>query len=147
MRAAAWLIALSSLGCAVDETVAPAGTSAVLELELRDQATISILPAPDARAATFIVAPSASHGVLPSRMQAQGSIEPIPEAQATLYMARFVGEPIANGPCGDEPIAIALSLHRPGESDTVAGGLSAYCGEHWHGRPVRVLRLFGMLPR
>jgi len=92
---------------------------------------------------------SQGFGVAPaeSALSGSGRIESITEAGATLYTARLSAPAQPAGPCGAQPVSLALSLHRQGANATVHGGLTAYCGaEQWHGVPPRVLRLAGELP-
>jgi hypothetical protein len=81
-------------------------------------------------------------------LSAPGRVEAFPEADATLYTARFGAPADPAGPCGDRPVSLALSLHRAGGNDHLGGALTAYCGEGaWHGTPARVLRLAGDIAR
>ena len=95
------------------------------------------------------VTSAAGFGLMPEgqALTADGFVERIPETGDTLYTARLAGPANAEGPCGSEPVSLALSLHRPGNNATVLGGISAYCGDNtWYGVPARVLRLAGPLP-
>jgi hypothetical protein len=119
-----------------------------LELELRDAAPNTITRTTEGRA-TIDIEPSADFGLLGNQtLSTEGRIAALPEANSTLYTAKYAVGAQSDGPCGDEPISLALSLHRQGDNAFVVGGISAYCGAgQWHGVPVRVLRLAGELPR
>ncbi|HHH28246.1 MAG TPA: hypothetical protein ENK57_07870 [Polyangiaceae bacterium] len=138
-------------GCGSDTspnpTPAPAPLAGTLELELRDTAIVTVTPT-DGDRATIEIVPSADFGLLGSEaLTATGFVERYPEANSTMYTAKYEVAAQADGPCGSEPISVALALHRQGSNAIVIGGLSAYCGagKH-HGIPVRVLRLAGDLP-
>jgi len=149
------LVALAMLaaGCGDDATKPPPGNAKItgkLELELRETATVTIEPDPsDASGkAAITIEPSASYGLLGGgALRADGFVERYPEAGTTLYTAKLEAPAQSDGPCGEEPISLALALHRQGDNAIVVGGLSAYCGAGKHyGVPVRVLRLVGDLP-
>jgi hypothetical protein len=64
-----------------------------------------------------------------------------------MYTARFDAPADPTGPCGSDPISLALAVRRRGKDAHVGGALTAYCGKDvWHGVPARVLRLAGDLP-
>lgn len=145
------LLALPLAGCGSDTTPTPTPEPTVLtgtlDLELRDTATVSVTPT-EADRATIAITPSATYGLLGGDpLTATGFVERYPEANSTMYTAKYDVPAQSDGPCGSEPISVALALHRQGENAIVIGGLSAYCGagQH-HGVPVRVLRLAGDLP-
>ncbi len=138
---------LAACGSDTAPTPEPTAITGTLDLELRETATVTITPT-EADRATVEIVPSASYGLLgPDPLTATGFVEPYPEAHTTLYTAKFEVPAQSDGPCGSDPISVALALHRQGQNATVIGGLSAYCGagKH-HGVPVRVLRLAGDLP-
>lgn len=75
-------------------------------------------------------------------------VEPFPEAEASLYVAKLSAPTKPGGPCGARPISLALSLLRRGEEPRVSGALTAYCGDGtWTGKPARLLRLSGTLAK
>ena len=118
-----------------------------LSLELRDIATVTIERKGGDAIAVSVTA-SAGYDLLPAgeELLGNGYAEAFAEASATLYTAQLEAAAQAGGLCAGEPVSLALSLHRPGESDTVVGGISVYCGAGvWHGIPARVLRLSGEL--
>lgn len=131
----------------------PETTSVVtgeLQLEVRQTATLRMTLNPETpRACEIHLQASAAYGLLPTtEIHAQRCriLQP-DEAHFRLYSARFSAPASLGGPCGDQPISLALSLHREGSNQVVVGGISAYCGaDRWYGKPVRVLRLFGNLP-
>lgn len=152
MRPWAWAAALSatvSLSC-VDESLAPVDSvlRGTLTLEVRDSASIELVVPNDGSATSVKITLDQGFGVAPAGVELSGTgrAASFPEAHSTLYTARLSAPAQPAGPCGAEPISLALSLHRQGESSLVVGGLSAYCGaEAWHGNPRRVLRLSGEL--
>ncbi len=78
-----------------------------------------------------------------------GKLERFPEADVALFTAKFAGPPVAGGPCGAEPVSLALALHRRGTARRVSGSLTAYCGKNvWSGVPARnPLRLSTSAPK
>lgn len=135
-------------GCADEQDGFSSGLTGTLEIEIRDSATIEIARGRSSAESTVRLTLSEGYGLAPedSRLEAPGRIEAFPEAHATLYTARFSAPAQTDGPCGEQPVSLALSLHRQADSAMVLGGLSAYCGEQiWHGRPKRILRLSGEL--
>jgi hypothetical protein len=90
------------------------------------------------------------YGVLPAGAEFSGAgfVEAFPEAGVSLYTARFDAPADPSGPCGSEPVSLALSLHRRGDAPRTSGALAAYCGKGvWHGTPARMLRLAGDMKR
>jgi hypothetical protein len=120
-----------------------------LELEALEDVRVEITSAGDEHTAAvtmtrgFGVAPVDEAIVGPARIDA------LPEIGATIYGARLSVPAIADGPCGDEPLSLALALHRDQDSTFVAGGLTPYCGaDRWYGvPPIEPLRISGHLPR
>jgi hypothetical protein len=156
-----WLVVASMVVAAcggdTNKTSPPvsATLSGELSLELRDTAAVTVEPDPsDPTRATIIVTPSAHFGLLgeEAALQARGRIDALPEANSTLYSAKFeIPAQTGDAPCGSEPISLALTLHRQGQNAMVVGGLTAYCGAgRWFAppgeAPIRVLRLAGELP-
>jgi len=136
-------------GC-VDETLAPVDSTlrGSLALELRDSATVEIVVPGDGSVTTVKLTLDQGFGVAPAGqpLSGSGAVEAFAEAGSTLYTAKLSAPAQADGPCGDEPISLALSLHRQAENAILFGGISAYCGANrWHGNPRRVLRLSGEL--
>lgn len=78
-----------------------------------------------------------------------GTVERFPEADVTLFAAQLSSAPVASGPCGAEPVSLALALHRRGSARRVAGSLTPYCGSGvWSGVPARnPLRLSSSAPK
>lgn len=141
------MLLLALLGCDSDAPVATT-LQGTLQIEVLDTADVTIEPTTgDAMRVT--VTSAAGFGLVPEAtpLTADGLIEKIPETGDTLYTAKLDAPADANGPCGEEPVSLALSLHRQGNNPTVLGGISAYCGaDTWYGVPVRVLRMAGPLP-
>jgi hypothetical protein len=118
-----------------------------LELELRDKISVSMEQSGDTL--TITVTPSAGYGLMAPNvaLAGDGRLERFVEASSILYTARFSSPADPSGPCGNEPVSLALALHRQAGNDRVSGGLTAYCGaSQWHGTPKRVLRIAGSLP-
>jgi hypothetical protein len=125
----------------------PMTLAGTLDLEIRDQLEVVLVVRGQTLGAT--IEPSSGFGLLePGQpLSGNGRVEPFPEADSTLYTARFSAPARAGGPCGAEPVALALSLHRSGSGDVVAGSLTGYCGAQSYGTPARApLRLSGSLP-
>jgi hypothetical protein len=146
-----WLVLTAILGACSNEPEVvrePTKTlSATLDLEIRDRAEVVLETTGERLRAKLTL--TSGFGVAPAGelVSGDGFVEAFPEADATLYTARFSLPPAA-GPCGAEPVSLALSLHRSGKNTRVAGSLTAYCGaDRWHGVPARTpLRLSGTLP-
>ncbi|MBW2453485.1 MAG: hypothetical protein JRI68_03195 [Deltaproteobacteria bacterium] len=154
MRQRPWLWLLLALAAGCDGFTDPAGVvreplEGTLELELRDTVALTIEVADDGVTTAVTLIPSAGFGVLQpdTPLSAPGRIETFAETGTTLYVAKLSAAPVSSGPCGTEPISIALSLHRQGDNDVVTGGLAAYCGANqWYGVPAAMLRIAGTLP-
>ncbi len=121
--------------------------SGTLDLEIRDEATVNIVELADGIEVTLTL--SKGHTIVADgiTLKGRGRIDEYPEADATLYTARFDAPMFAEGTsaCGEQPVSLALSLHTDADNSVVAGGLTAYCGaKRWHGTPAREpLRLRG----
>ncbi len=145
-----WLaMALAGCGERAEITTPPGGAPlrGELSLEMRDSLGLEVAPAAG-DGARFAITPSAGFGLLEAgaTLRADGFVEPLPEASATLYRARFdIDATPSDGLCGGAPAALSLSLHRQGDNAAVAGGISVYCGADTSAPPARVLRLFGRL--
>jgi hypothetical protein len=129
-----------------DKQPDPVTLNGTLDLEIRDTLEVGLVVRGERLTATILA--SSPFGVLPAgeKLGGEGRVEAFPEADATLYTARFSAPARAGGPCGAEPVALALSLHRGGAGAFVAGSLTAYCGAQSHGTPARTpLRLSGSL--
>jgi len=144
------IAALALAGCYVDDPPAPPPPKRVmggdLSVDIRETAHVVLTVAgSDLKASVKL---SRGYGVAPAgALEGAGSVEAFPEAEMTLYTARFDAPADPGGPCGAEPVSLALSLHRRGDDAHVGGSLAAYCGQGvWHGVPARMLRLAGDLP-
>jgi hypothetical protein len=143
-------VAVALLACTSERLAPIPGESvlgATLALELRDSAELTVAVGEDGRA-RFALVPSAGYGFFHpgAALTADGLVEPFPEADATLYVARFAAPAQPAGPCGSAAVSAALSLHRRAAGSFVAGGLAVYCGAaRWHGTPARILRLEGSI--
>jgi hypothetical protein len=144
------LAALALTGCYADDPPpAPLPkrvTSGDLSVDIRETAHLKLTTQGTDLKATVTL--TKGFGVAPvSEIDGAGSVEAFPEAEMTLYTARFDAPADPSGPCGAQPVSLALSLHRRGKDAHVGGSLAAYCGQGvWHGVPVRMLRLAGDLP-
>jgi hypothetical protein len=130
------------------EKEAPGPIEGTLQIEVLDTVDVRIEPAVGDAMQVTVTAPI-GFGLMPegTPLTADGFSEPIPETGDTLYTAKIAAPATPGGPCGDQPVSLALSLHRQGQNATVLGGISAYCGaDTWYGVPARVLRIAGPLP-
>jgi hypothetical protein len=138
------------LACGEDEQKdAPVTTlGGTLDLELRDQSNLELGLRGELLSATLTL--TKGFGVAPAGepIRGEGRIEAFPEAESKLAAAKFSLPAQAAGPCGAQPVSLALALHRGGDNAYVAGSLTPYCGAQiWHGTPARTpLRLSGLLP-
>ena len=128
----------------------PAPYQGTLDVDIRNKVDVTLQPGADGT--SFTVSLSFKDGSFLLFDQAQplkatGRIEPFPEASIVLYTAHFSSAAIPAGPCGMQPISLALALSRRDNNDRIGGALTAYCGaDTWYGVPARVLRLMGKLP-
>ncbi|MEZ4222981.1 MAG: hypothetical protein R3B13_18705 [Polyangiaceae bacterium] len=152
MRLAARLFAAAALltpACGDGESDRASGTRTAgsLDLDIRDHADITLALEGDTVSLTLRV--SKGFGVLPAGTEVRGAgrVEHFPEAELTLYTAKIALPSTASGPCGEEPVSVALSLYRRGSSERVGGALTPYCGKDtWFGTPARApLRITGRL--
>ena len=80
-------------------------------------------------------------------LTATGRIDRFPESPGwELYSARFAAAPaVPTGPCGAQPVSLAVSLARRDGNARVAGSVTAYCGaDQYAGIPARVFRVTGL---
>lgn len=158
-RGAIWvgaaLVALLSAGCGDEETNTPAPAakrtelSGALAVDIRGTADVKVIVSDDKSAEVSVTLDDASAaGFAPAgqALTATGRVEAFAEADSELVVAKFSAPADASGPCKDEPVSLALSLHRRGKAARTAGSLTAYCGkDRWHGVPARIFRLSGEL--
>ncbi len=120
-----------------------------LELEALEDVHVEFTRTGDELTATVTV--TRGFGVVPvdEAIVGPARIDELPEIDATIYGARLGVPAIADGPCGDEPLSLALALHHDHDATFVAGGLTAYCGaDRWYGvPPIEPLRISGHLAR
>lgn len=141
----------TSAGSADSTTTGPE-PEIVLELDLELEATedvhVEITRIGDEHSATVTL--SRGYGVAPDGDAVAGParIDALPEAGATIYVARLAGPAVPDGRCGNEPVSLGLALHHDGDGNFVAGGLTAYCGaDVWYGvPPIEPLRISGRMP-
>jgi hypothetical protein len=138
-------LCLGLFGCSTsnDEPAPDETLRLSLDAEIRDHADVTI--SRRAESTTVTLKLSQGWGVLPAStlLRGKGRAESFPEAAVTLYTARFALDPVTDGPCGTEPVSLALALHRRGTAERVSGSLTPYCGkDKWAGVPARTpLRL------
>ncbi len=149
------LAAITSLACGPSATdtdshpteKAPSYTGK-LDLEIRGAADITLTATTKTETKITILATGAAAPHLlddGTKLEGSGRIEPFPEAGLELYVAKLTLPADAEGPCGTDPRAVALSLSRRGTSPRFAGALTIYCGTSHSGIPARVFRLSGTL--
>ena len=117
----------------VDETL-----TLGLDVDIRNHADVRLVRRGDVLDVGLTL--DASFGILPegNELSGKGRVERFPEADLRLYTARFALAPASSGPCGSEPMSLALALQRRGEDSRFSGSLTAYCGKDtWAGVPAR----------
>ena len=118
-----------------------------LDLEIRHDAVVHIADGADGIEVTITL--SQGHGLVAdgATLRGAGRIDRYPEADATLYTARFSAPAISGegAECDREPVSLALSLHTDADNAVVEGALTPYCGaDRSYGIPAREpLRLRG----
>jgi hypothetical protein len=116
-----------------------------LDLDIRSQAHVALTVSGFHVTAALTL--SKGFGVVTAPLAGEGHVERFAEADLTLYTAQLDAPADPSGPCGAQPVSLALSLRRRGTDAHVGGSLTAYCGAAtWHGTPARLLRLAGDLP-
>jgi hypothetical protein len=119
-----------------------------LDVDIRDTADVAITTRADTLTATLTI--SNDWGVLPKgeAISGKGRVERFPEADVTLYTALIDVSAQSGGPCGSDPLTLALALERSGAGGYVVGSLTPYCGKNTDsGNYARnPLRLSGQLP-
>ena len=145
------VVALGVVACSDGEESMPQQKpkvlSGTLDVDIRNSAEVQLSLRGDAVEATLKI--DASWGVLPAgeSISGKGRVEHFPAAGITLYTALFAVSAVTDGPCGSEPLTLALALERDGENPYVVGSLTPYCGKDTDsGLPARnPLRLAGQL--
>jgi hypothetical protein len=149
--AALILLLISVSACWTDDAppAPPAKPGAVtlrgdLDVDIREKAQVKLVTQDGDLDASISL--TKSFGVVGGALHGKGHVEAFPEADSTLYTAHIDAPADPSGPCADQPISLALSLHRRGAGTHVGGSLTAYCGRGvWHGVPARLLRFAGDL--
>ena len=146
--------ALLAAGCA-DEPVAPPaagepvilGWSGDLDAEIKAVAHVSLRRDGGALHVELGFAQLETKQLFDASVSftADGRVVSLPETGSELFTATFSAAPSPPGPCGAEPVALALSLHRRAPNHRFGGSLAAYCGAEARGVPVRIFRLSGSL--
>jgi hypothetical protein len=156
MKTHALLMVLGVLalgGCYADEPL-PSGpktpTKTVLtgdlDTDIREKTHVELtITGNDVEASITLMS---GYGVAPTTaLTGAGHVESFREADMVMYTARFAAPGDPSGPCGADPVSLALAVRRRAKDAHVGGALTAYCGKDvWHGVPARVLRLAGDLP-
>jgi hypothetical protein len=141
-------------GCGADDATPVSQDTryrGTLDADIRGTAITSIIVHPGGAADISIQLDTAT---MPELVDASaplvftaGKVEPFLENGSVLYTGKLSRPAVAGGPCGSQPVSLALSLHRRGAEARVGGSLTAYCGEaRFFGVPARILRLTGQLP-
>ncbi|MFT3770566.1 MAG: hypothetical protein QM820_34500 [Minicystis sp.] len=145
------LAALALVGCYADDPLPPPPEKTVitgdLDVDIREKAHVELTTV--GTDVTVSVSLTKGYGIAPAASEIKGTarVEAFPEADLTLYTARLDAPADPSGPCGMNPVSLALSLHRRGKDAHVGGSLTAYCGAGVsHGTPARLLRLAGDMP-
>jgi hypothetical protein len=146
-------LAASLAGCGDDPVVSPlTGQSGIyvgtMAVDVRGKAVIRVEPRGGERIqVTLRFEEVNTLGLFdPATMiDIEGRRELFPETGAELFTAKIALPAYAAGPCGGEPVAAALSLHRARGNVRFAGSLTAYCGDRFFGVPAGMLRLTGDL--
>jgi hypothetical protein len=139
-------------GCPANTTPNPAPKAMIgtLSVELRQTVDVSFTPRIGQDGLDAVLAfGDGDFDVFDAHTTLRGSVtvESFPEAQLSLYVATFSAPARAGGPCGDQPMTLALSLERRQSNARVGGGLTVYCGaSKASGVPARILRMSGDLP-
>ncbi len=146
------LLALLAVACSSNEEESKKPVAVVLngtlDVDIRDSAEVKLTTRGDALSVSLTL--SNDWGVLPKSepIEGKGRVEHFPEADVTLYTALIDVSPQSGGPCGGDPITLALALERSGTGGYVVGSLTPYCGNGTDsGNYARnPLRLAGQLP-
>lgn len=119
-----------------------------LELEITEDVRVVFTRGGDVLTAE--VRPTRGYGLAADGASLSGParIDALPEAGVDLYAATIAGPAVADGPCGAQPVSLALALVHDHDADVIAGGLTGYCGaDRWFGVPVvEPLRISGRVP-
>jgi hypothetical protein len=112
-----------------------------ISVEVLDRGTVSLPPDGGA-----VVVDLAGHGygIVDASAPLRGAAKhrSLADANVDVWSAVLTTPPLTGGRCGDAPVSLALSLVRRGsQGATLAGSLTAYCGDTPAGRPLRVLRI------
>ena len=147
--AAAALLALSP-ACSNDEVNEnqPRGEAYTMcfDLDIEDHGTLLLEITDDELEATLTVEEGNDLVAGGVPMEGTGKHYTFPEVRNLLYTAHFQGAPVPGGPCGDDPVSLAMSLSAKDFNPHLVGGLTAYCGEEtYRGKPARIMRIAGDL--
>lgn len=144
-----FLSCLLLAGCGEAEVVSAKVETHELDVDIREHATLRLERRGESLKVRLTL--SRGFGVLAdgSTLSGSGRLERFPEAEVELVTAELAGPAQSGGPCGDQPVSLALSLHRRGAAPRLSGSLTPYCGKDvWSGIPARnPLRLSTTLPK
>lgn len=150
MRRSTWFAPLLGLlGCGNAEVASADVETLELDVDIREHAQVRI----EQRGSELGVRVTLSRGFGVAgdlaTLSGRGRLERFPEADMALYTAKLSSPPVNGGPCGSEPVSLALALHRRGAAKRVSGSLTPYCGKDvWAGIPARnPLRLSSSRPK
>ncbi len=150
MTRTVWLVPLLLvLGCGNAEVASPEVETLELDVDIREHAQVRV----ERRGSELTVRLTLSRGfgvaAEPATLSGRGTLERFPEADVVLIAAKLASPAVSGGPCGDEPVSLALALHRRGTASRVSGSLTPYCGKDvWSGVPARnPLRLSSTVPK
>ncbi|MEO7328277.1 MAG: hypothetical protein ABI193_06850 [Minicystis sp.] len=141
-------------GCGQDEPITPVpqpkSFQGTLDVDIRGHAVVTVTVLPNGVPSVELTVDSVNALRLleaTTKLSASGRMEAFPENDSSLITAKFAQPAVSGGPCGDQPVSLALSLHRRGTVTRVGGSITVYCGkDHFFGVPLRILRLSGELP-
>src|SRR5205823_795735 len=103
------LLLAASAACSSPAVTSYRGT---LAIDIRDQLAVTVAPRGDGAADVALTFQGAGLGLFDAAapLVAAGRVEPFPEAGLVLYTGRFRAAPAPGGPCGAQPVSLALSL-------------------------------------
>ena len=129
-----------------DDTNPQFNYRADLEVELHDNAGLLISQADDGSLQGFMAFGTGNDltPAGPLTIQGTGKLMDFPEAETKGFMIKFNGPAIASGPCGNDPVSLAMMLLRRANNGWAGGSLTARCGQdNFSGKALRVMKLAG----
>lgn len=134
----AWISFFCLAACGEAEVAKPAAERFELDVDIREHAEARVEQTGEDLSVELGL--SRGFGVAKdgAKLTGKGKLERFPEADVVLITAKLSSAPVAGGPCGAEPVSLALALHRRGAATRVSGSLTPYCGKDtWAGTPAR----------